>query len=286
MTFTKAADREHIAPSALSKRLSDFEASIGTPLFNRWKNRLDATPAADALLRHARLILREVKQMESELNDFTTGLKGFVRILSNTWGILQYLPQDLASFLEIHSKIHVDLRDDISTSIVKAVQENAADVGIIVGEVPASGLKLVPYRSDSLVVVMRPDHVLASRQELKLRDLMPHEIIGQRRDSAIEKLLMQAAAEFGESLRPRVNISGFEAVCRMAEANLGVGLIPSQYTNRYSKGMNITTVPLDECWGARTLNICFSSSENLPPAARLLIKHLEASGAQSTKLPC
>jgi DNA-binding transcriptional LysR family regulator len=286
MSIAKAAEREHIAPSALSKRLSDLEASIGTLLFHRLRNGLDATPAADALLRHARLIMREVKQMESELNDFTAGLKGYVRIWSNIWGIIQYLPNDLASFLAAHEKVHIDLREQISSVTFRAVEENAADIGIVVGDITVPGLTLVPYRSDSLVVVMRSDHSLAAQTKLKLRDLMPYELVGQRPDSALEKLLIRAAAEFGETLRPRISVTGFEAVCRMAEANLGIGLVPAQCAARYLPAMNIKAIPLDETWGTRTLNICFNSLESLPATARLLVRHLALSGSQSTMPPC
>lgn len=285
LSISKAADREHIAASALSKRLSMLEASTGAMLFHRLRNGLGPTPAADALLRHARLILRDVAQMESELQDFTSGMKGHVRVFSNIWGITQYLPGDLSSFLASHPKVHVDLREGTSSEIVRSVDENAADIGIIAGEVSASGLKTLPYRSDRLVVVVSPDHPLAERERLSLPDLLIHEVIGHRQDSAIDRLLSRAAEQSGQVMRQRIAVSGFEAVSRMAEANIGVGLVPQECARRYLANTRLVARPLDEPWATRTLYLCHLPLENLPMPARMLIDHLHKAGSQDATAP-
>lgn len=276
LSLVKAADREHIAPSALSKRISDLEASIGTALFYRTRNGLEATPAADALVSHARLIMRDVHQMESELADFAAGLKGHVRVWSNIWGIVEYLPEDLAGFLATHVKIDVDLREDVSSAIVRAVEENAADIGVIAGEVHAPGLHLAHYRTDRLVAVMAEGHPLAARANVKLADMSPFELIrANQRESAIEQLITRFLPASVNIPRARIGVSGFEAVCRMAETGLGIGIVPERSAARYRHGMKIAVIALDESWAKRALNICFGDPGTLPGAARLLIEHLK-----------
>jgi DNA-binding transcriptional LysR family regulator len=223
--------------------------------------------------------------MESELKDFTSGMKGQVRVFSNSWGITEYLPADLASFLSAHPKIHVDLREGVSAEIIRAVEENAADVGIIVNEVPAPGLKTLPYRTDNLVAVITPDHPLVQHDRLKLSDLLAHEVIGHRQYSAINRLLAREAEACGQMLRPRIAVTGFEAVCRMAEADLGVGLVPSACADRYLTTMRLVARPLDEAWATRTLSICHTPSPDLPATARLLAEHLSDAGSRSAKAP-
>jgi DNA-binding transcriptional LysR family regulator len=278
LSIAKASDREHIALSALSKRLSDMEGAIGTSLFHRLRNGLEPTPAAEALIRHARLIMREVSQMETDLKDFTVGHKGQVRVWSNVWGIVQYLPEDLSGFLALHDKIHIDLHEDVSPAIIRAVEENAADIGIVAAEVPAPGLHLVPYRTDRLVVVLAADHPLAAQPSLRLSDMASDQIIRTRnKDTAIERLMSRFFVEAGDLLRSRISVSGFEAICRMAETKLGIGVVPEMTARRYMLNMKIAAVPLDEPWARRTLNICFADPATLPGAARLLIDHLKAS---------
>ena len=273
-SIAKAAEREHIAPSALSKRLSDLEEELRVVLFHRTRNGLEPTPVAYALLHHARLVMRDVAQMESELADYAKGLKGHIRIYSNIWAIIQYLPEDLASFLELHPLVRVDLEESISPAIIQAVAENAADIGILASNVVAPGLQTRPYRRDPLVAVMPPGHDLSARKSVRFAEMLGYDLVGGKRGSAIDSLVNRAAAELGQTIRRRINVSGFETVCRMAEANLGIGLVPAQSAERYLSAMRIVAVPLDEPWAMRQLNLCFAASQTLPPATRQLVEHL------------
>lgn len=273
-SIAKAAEREHIAPSALSKRLSDLEEQLQVVLFHRTRNGLEPTQVAYALLHHARLVMRDLAQMESELADYAKGLKGQIRIYANIWAIIQYLPEDLASFLALHPMVRIDLEESISPAIIQAVAENAADIGILATGVVAPGLQILPYRRDPLVAVMPEGHALAAKTSIRFAEMLDYDLIGGKRGSAIDSLISRGAAEIGRTIRRRVNVSGFETVCRMAEADLGIGLVPAQCAERYLSAMRIVAVPLDEPWAMRQLNLCFASFDTLPPAARQLVEHL------------
>ena len=283
LNLARAAEREHIAPSALSRRISDLEANLGMTLFHRLRNGLEPTQAAQTLLRHARLVLRGIGEMEAELGDVQAGHRGQVRLWANSWGITQYLPEDLAAFLARHERVHVELHEDISPTIVRAVADNAADVGIVAAEVPAPGLHLIPYRSDRLAVALPAGHRLAGRLSLSVADLGSERVIrAHNTDSAIERLMRHGLGEAGETARARIGLSGFEPICRMAERGLGVGIVPSLAGERYARCMAIAMVPLAEPWAQRTLNICSTNPDALPGAARLLIEHLRRSAPDVT----
>ena len=153
-SISRAAAREHIAASAVSKRISDLEELVKAPLFHRTTKGLEPTASAQALLRHARVVMRDLQQMEYELAEHATGLCGRVRIHASVSTILQHLPRDLANFLAIHDAIRIDLEEGTSQQVVRSVAENAADIGIFGGYLPATGLQILPYRSDKLVAIM------------------------------------------------------------------------------------------------------------------------------------
>ena len=79
-SISRAATREHIAASAVSKRISDLEELVKAPLFHRTTKGLEPTASAQALLHHARILMRDLQQMEYELTDHATGVSGRVRI--------------------------------------------------------------------------------------------------------------------------------------------------------------------------------------------------------------
>ncbi len=273
-SIAKAAEREHIVPSALSKRLSDLEAELKVTLFRRSRNGLAPTSAAQTVLHHARLVMRDLTQMESELADYGAGLKGQVRIHANVWAIIQYLPADLASFAAEHPLVRIDLEENISSGIARAVAENAADIGVLASTVSLPGLHMLPYRSDRLVAVMSRDHALAGRGSVNLREMLDYDIVGPRRGSALDSLVMQAAYRLDRPLRMRVRASGFETACRLAEERLGIGFVPQQCALRHVVTAAVVAVPIEGDWAARQLNLCVSSLEALSSAARQLVDHL------------
>jgi len=269
----RAAEREHIAASALSRRLSDLEASLKLALFRRHSRGLEPTPAAIALLHHARIIMRDVAQMEGDLADRSAGVKGTIRLHANIWAIVEYLPGHLQSFLAEHPQISVEIEESLSSAIIKAVVEQVADIGIIGSNAPAEGLRMLPYRKDRLAVIMPPGHPLAERAALRLADLLPYDVIGAKRGSALDQLIATGIAELGEALRMRIRMAGFETLYRMAEAGLGVGLVPTACAVRHCETMNLVMRPLDEAWAERQLHICVPTG-TLPAPLRLLVAHL------------
>ncbi|MCO5091849.1 LysR family transcriptional regulator [Bosea sp. (in: a-proteobacteria)] len=279
-SIAKAAEREGIAASALSKRLSDFEATTNVVLFKRTHKGLEPTAAALTMLHLARAVMRDLAQLEAEVSEHRAGIKGTVRIHSNVWAILQYLPEDLASFLACHPLVRLQVEESTTPESIKAVRENICDIGIIGSNVPAPALRIVPYYKDRLVAVVPRDHVLTQRAEVKLADMLPFHLIGSKQGSSLDEIVQRAIAELNATPALRLRVTGFETVCRMVESRLGVGFVPLSCAARYVAAMNIATIRLDESWAERGLSLCFAQEDELTPAARVLVKHLSARASQ------
>jgi DNA-binding transcriptional LysR family regulator len=80
----------------------------------------------------------------------------------------------------------------------------------------------------------------------------------------------------GRPLRLRVQLRSFDAVCRLVECRVGIGIVPETTARRVSKTMAIKLVALTDPWAARDLTICVRSHEDLPAYARQLVEHLRA----------
>jgi DNA-binding transcriptional LysR family regulator len=275
-SISRAAAREHIAASAVSKRISDLEELVKAPLFHRTTKGLEPTASAQALLRHARVVMRDLQQMESELAEHATGLCGRVRIHASVSTILQHLPRDLANFLAIHSAIRIDLEEGTSQQVVRSVAENAADIGIFGGYLPATGLQILPYRSDKLVAIMPVGHALAERKMVRFAELAEFDLVGPQKGSFLDSLVTKAVGELNLTLKMRIRVNGFETVCSMVEASLGVGLVPERCAKRYVATGQVTAVPLDEEWATRNWKICVRDPASQPPPVRMLVEHLSS----------
>ncbi|MBA4114704.1 MAG: LysR family transcriptional regulator, partial [Verminephrobacter sp.] len=160
----RAAEREFIAASAVSKRLSDLETAVDTALLYRHSRGVTLTPAGESLLHHARTVLFGLERMQGELSEYADGVRGHVRMHANISAIVQFLPEDLGAFARAHSQVKIDLQEHLSPDVLHAVQEGAADLGICnTGGNGASTLQSRPYRSDNLMLIVPAEHALSAR---------------------------------------------------------------------------------------------------------------------------
>ncbi|AVO48320.1 LysR family transcriptional regulator [Melaminivora suipulveris] len=272
----RAAQQEFIAPSAISKRLSDLEAAVGTPLLYRHSRGVTLTPAGESLLHHARNLLFGLERMHGELSEYAGGVRGHVRVHANISAIVQFLPEDLGAFARTHGQIKIDLHERLSPEVLQAVQEGAADLGLC--QAPAAGvdaaLQSRPYRSDELVLVVPQGHALQARAAIKFDEVLDCDIVGLHAGSSISLAMRAAAAQAGRPLRQRIQVTGLDAMCRMIDNGLGVGLLPGRAFALMQGLGRLAAVPLDEPWARRELVLVARDFAALPMTARLLAEHL------------
>ena len=152
-----------------------------------------------------------------------------------------------------------------------------ADLGIVAGTVDASALTTYPFRKDRFVLVVARDHPLAHRASIAFAEVLDHDFVGLDRASALQRFLASKAAPIGRPLRLRVQLRSFDAVCRLVECNVGIGIVPETTAHRVARTMQIAVVDLTDAWAVRELTICVRSLDELPPYARQLVEHLRAS---------
>ena len=280
-TIAGAAAREHIAPSAASRRLSELEAALRVELFTRSSKGVETSAAAFALLHLARGVLNDMDGIATQMRDYTTGTRGHVRVVANISAITQFLPGELQRFLAQHPQVDVRLQEQISTAIAHSVAENAADIGILNDGIYGERLTLLPYRTDELVLVVPTGHPLARRKSVRLTDALAFDFVGMHPGSAINNQLTRAAAEAQLPLKLRIQVTGYDALCLMVAAGLGVGVMPRGSAALYSGSLAVRTVTLAEPWAQRRLVLCVRSYESLSSVSRLLVDHLRTSAGAS-----
>jgi len=272
----RAAEREFIAASAVSKRLSDLETAVDTALLYRHSRGVTLTPAGESLLHHARTVLFGLERMQGELSEYADGVRGHVRMHANISAIFQFLPEDLGAFAQEHSQIKIDLQEHLSSDVLHAVQEGAADLGICNVAMASGALQLQsrPYRSDHLMLVTPAGHALSARSAIAFEELLDWDIVGLHANSSISLAMRAAAAAAGRPLRQRIQVTGLDAMCRMIDSGLGVGLLPDRAFELMRGVGRLAAVPLTDAWAHRELRVVARDFDALPVTARLLAEHL------------
>ncbi len=272
----KAAEREFIAASAISKRLADLEATLGTPLLYRHTRGVDLTPAGESLLHHARSVLYSLEKMQGELSEYVDGVRGHVRVHASISAIVQFLPEDLGAFIREHEQVKIDLEEHLSTEVVRAVQEGAADLGICNAGVGTGELQTLPYRQDQLVLIVPQGHALASEDAIAFVQSLDWDHVGLHATSSIYLAMREAAAAAGRSIRLRIHVTGLDAMCRMIHNGLGVGVMPRRAFELMHGVGDLACVELKDDWARRRIELVARDFSTLPVTARLLVDHLSA----------
>jgi DNA-binding transcriptional LysR family regulator len=273
-TIAAAAVREHLAPAAVSKRISELEGALDAVLFQRSNKGTQATPAAHALLGLARGVLNGLDDIAEQMAGYASGLRGHVRVFANISAITQFLPDDLRTFMVAAPLVQVHLQERISTAIARAVADSTADIGILNAGHYGDEFTVLPYREDELVLIVPRGHALARRRKVSFREALAHDFVGAHPGSAINNQLHKAAGELGVPLRLRIQVSGYDAMSLMVAAGMGIGVLPRQSARLYLASLGMVAVALDEPWVRRQLVICVRSLGALSPAGRMLVKHL------------
>ena len=273
-SITRGAERAHLAIAAASTRIRNMEASLGTLLLHRGRLGVEPTPAGRTLLHHARLLLQQAERLTGELAEYADGLKGQIRLLSNTNALTEFLPEPLSDFLAAHPQVNIDLEERLSDEIVAMVADGAADIGIVAGTVAAPGLDVLPFRTDRFVLVVAPAHPLATASRIAFAEVLDHDFVGLDRSSALQRFLSEKAERAGSRLKLRVQLRSFDAVCRLVECNVGIGVVPATTAERHRTTMSIYRIDLTDDWALRELKICVRREADLPAYARDLVRHL------------
>ncbi|OYT86537.1 MAG: transcriptional regulator [Burkholderiales bacterium PBB6] len=280
--ITRAAEREHLALAAASKRLKDLETRLGVQLFERRARGVEPTEAGRALVRHIRGLNASLHALESEVVEFSRGIKGHLRIAANAAAIAESLPADLAAFSREHPHIRISLEDMTSTAVQQAVAEGRADVGVFAPPLVDARLQAWPYREGELAVVLPRGHALSAATEpLPFEALLDYDIVGLHIGASVHELMLQRALERGRTLNARLQVRGFDAIAQLVDAGLGVAVLPAAVAHRFARLFAIDVRPLDEAWARRRYLIAAREQAVLPAVVQRFVDAL----AQPEQLP-
>lgn len=280
-SLTKGAEACGLAVSAASRRISDFEESAGTTLLERSARGVNLTPAGHLALQHALRLFQGFEQFSSEIRDYSQGTRGHVRLWANMSALTEFLPDCLATFMNEHRAIRVEVEEQLSGDIVRAIVDGVADIGIFAENTPVGDLDVEQFQQDQLVAVCAQGHPLGKRKRVRFKDCLQYDFVGLNRGSSLLELTSRAAEECDQVMQVRIQVRSFDAMCQMVRANLGIAVLPLAVLKTY-QAEPLQVVRLNEKWAERRLLLGMSKTSS--SAAQLMRSHLRkfAAGYAST----
>ena len=273
-SITKGASECNLALSAASRRISEFEETVGMALLDRSVKGVTLTHAGHAVMQHALLLFQGFEQLSNELGEYSKGVKGHVRLWANMSALTEFLPSALASFLKDYPEIQVEVEEQLSGDIVRALMDGIADIGVFAQGPITTGLETHIMGKDQLVIACSKDHPLGKRKSISFEECLAYDFVGLNRGSSLLELTSRNAERLGKQMSLRIQVRSYDAMCQMIAVNLGIGVLPIQACAAQIKAMGLKTVQLEDVWAKRNLLVATKAGINHSPATKLLSQHL------------
>ena len=273
-SITKGANECNLALSAASRRISEFEETVGMALLDRSVKGVTLTHAGHAVMQHALRLFQGFEQLSNELGEYSKGVKGHVRLWANMSALTEFLPAALAGFLKDYPEIQVEVEEQLSGDIVRALMDGIADIGVFAQGPITTGLETRIMGKDQLVVACSKDHPLSKRKSISFEECLQYDFVGLNRGSSLLELTSRSAEKLGKQMSLRIQVRSYDAMCQMIAVNLGVGVLPIQACAAQIKAMGLKVVQLEDAWAKRNLLVATKAGIHHSPATNLLSQHL------------
>ncbi|MEO5806262.1 LysR family transcriptional regulator [Devosia sp.] len=252
----RAAEREGIASSAVSRRVSDLEGRLDVVLFDRSAQGVKLTPAGQIYAERCRGVLREIADLDTVMADFATGNRGSLRLACTSSALSGRLPELLAVYTQKQPTIALEIQELGAAKGLTALEDGRCDIAIVSDNYDFSRFETRPFEDDRVWVIASPDHAaaeaMAGKREIPFHGVLAHETVRMHLNGALDRLLLDAAHKAGQSLSERVSVESFPALVRMVEAGFGIGFLRSTSLHLLA-GTDLLSVPLSEPWARRQL---------------------------------
>jgi molybdate transport repressor ModE-like protein len=272
-SITNGAAACNLSLASASSRINGMEDVAGIPLLERRHRGVVPTAAGITLLEHARLISLQTDRMRRDLESYSGGLQGDIKMLANTAALVELVPAALKVFLKTQLRVNIDVEERTSVDIVQAVTTGAVEFGIVSSPTDTGILEIRPAGSDRLCVLMPSGHPLADRGIVPFTELLGEPFIGLSA-GALSIQMGKHAQKLGSRINYRVRLRSFNDVARMVEAGIGIGVVPWSAARHLRSG-TIRLVDLTDSWAFRRLQICALSFEKLSASTRSLVAEIE-----------
>ncbi len=267
----RAAEREGIASSAVSRRVSDLEARLGVVLFDRSAQGVRLTSAGEAYAEGCRTVLRAIADLDAVMSDYGTGQRGALRLACTSSALTGRLPELLARYAGGHPGIRIDIQEMGAARALLALEEGRADLAIVSDHYDFTRFEIKAFEDERVWVLAPPDHPLAPRLDprtpIAFADLADHPIVGIHHTGSLDRLLADAAREGNKTLSETLRVESFPALVRMVEAGFGIGFLRSTSLHLLA-GTDLVCAPVAESWAQRQLLVARRKSSPLSAAMK------------------
>ena len=247
LSFTRAAEVLHMTQPAVTFQVRQLEEQLDTRLFDRNNNRVSLTDAGRLVQRYAERIFETYGELEAALRELK-GADGGALVIGASTTVAEYmLPALLGAFRRAHPDIGIRLRVGNTETVVAMVEEGSVDLGIVEAPVTHRSLVVQPCMVDQLQLIVPPEHELARRESVGVRDFIERPFICREEGSGTREVIMEYLGRAGydrNALRGCMELGSPEAIKGAVAADMGVSVLSGAVVAKELALGELAAIPL------------------------------------------
>ena len=268
--FPRAADKLYRTQPAISQAIRRLEEEVGEPLFDRSSKDGTLTASGQVLLKYAQQIInlrRDAKLAVKELKDLQ---RGKVTLGANEYTVMYLLPV-ISVYRVRHPHIKIEVKRDLASRIPSEVLKRDVEIGIVSFHPPDPALQTVPVATDELALIVAPNHPLAGKKIVSVKELGVETFIAHNVRSPYREKVVQMFEKHRTPLNISMELPTLEAIKRFVEQGMGVALVPRLAAQAEIDRGQIVAITVREMRLERKLYLIYRKGAKLSHAARAFL---------------
>ena len=275
-SFSRAAKMNGITQSAVSQQLRAMEKHFGILIVDRRQKQFRLTPEGHRLKQAAREILQTYGELSNDLQELKQIISGTLHI-STVYSIgLHELPPYLKAFMSEYPEVNVRVEYRRADKVYEDVLSNSIDFGLVAYPQKHRQLEILPFHTDTLVLVVNPEHPLAKEKQVTIEELEREKFIGFEPDIPTRKATDEIFSDVGIEIEPIMEFDNVETVKRAIEINAGIAIIPQTTVTREAAQGLLKIIPFKNGTYTRPLALIHRKGRIQTPAMKKLVELLTA----------
>jgi DNA-binding transcriptional LysR family regulator len=275
-SFSRSAKLNGITQSAVSQQLRAMEKHFSILIVDRSQKQFRLTREGRKLYESAKEILYLYDKLNSELQEMKKVISGTIHI-STVYSIgLHELPPYVKAFMTKYPEVNIRVEYRRANMVYEDILSNSIDIGLVAYPQKHKQLEELPFHDDILVLVVSPEHELAGRKCIDIKDLAGQKLIGFEPDIPTRKATDLIFREAGIESDPVMEFDNVETVKRAVEINAGIAILPQTTVTREEAQGLLKVIRFKNKIYKRPLALIHRKGRVLTPAMKKLIELLTA----------
>jgi DNA-binding transcriptional LysR family regulator len=279
-SFSQAATMNNISQSAASQAVMQLEKELGVQLVDRTKRPFILTPEGEIYYNGFSDMLSRYEATQADIRSLREEVAGMVRVAAIYSIGLHEMRTCMQDFMSRYPKARVKLQYLLPARVVESVLNGEVDLGVMSYPTATRDIAVIPLRSEQMVLVCHPQHHLADRKEVSIKDLQGENFIAFDRELAICKELDRHLREHQVTVRRVMEFDNIETIKQAIEIGAGISVLPAPTIRREVAAHLLAAVPITDDQLERPIGIIHRQRKTLTPIIRKFIDVLEATDGQ------